>query len=62
MKRHIVLSGAARKRIREFDDAAQIWGWQSDQGTGEAVTRAEAEYNKAKRRLELFVARLERTK
>ncbi|TGP93825.1 MULTISPECIES: hypothetical protein [unclassified Mesorhizobium] len=31
-----------------FDEAAQAWGYQADQGTGEQLQRARLEYEQAK--------------
>lgn len=37
--------------IEEFDEAAREWGWQSDQGVGPDVDKAEARYTAAKAHL-----------
>lgn len=48
-----------QKLIDGFDDAAQNWGWQSDQGTGSSVDNSKADYDSAKKQLEAAIARLE---
>jgi hypothetical protein len=53
------LSKKAEKLIREFDKAAQHWGWQEDQGWGNAVTSAEVEHRKAFDRLREYILKLE---
>lgn len=58
MVRKIKLSEQACTRIYLFDIKAQHHGWESDRGTRDGP--AKAAYEKAKRRLELYVARLER--
>lgn len=41
--------------IERFDEAAQSWGWQLDQGCGDKVNQSEAEYKAAKADLERLV-------
>lgn len=60
VKRTVMLSRTAHTLVTRFAEAAKDHGWQSDQGTGSAVDNALAEYNTAKRLLELFIERLER--
>ena len=49
----MALSKRSQKLIKEFDEAAQNWGWQ-------VVPRAHEEYIDAKARLERHIKRLER--
>lgn len=44
--------------IDSFDDAAQDWGWQSDQGTEPTVSQSRERHEKIKTKLEQHVARL----
>ncbi len=41
--------------VAAFDEAAQAWGYQSDQGIGKSVGMAEAEYNQAYAKLVSFI-------
>ena len=43
------------KLLKEFDDAAQDWGWQSDQGFGDFVKRSKKDYEKTKDKLIKYV-------
>ncbi len=43
-----------------FDEAAQDWGWQSDQGTGDRVAASEEKYNQASNDLTKRILYLER--
>lgn len=47
-----------KRAIDAFDDAAQNWGWQADQGYGESVDKARNAYNGAKADLEYLVMEL----
>jgi hypothetical protein len=38
------LSYLDQKLLLELGEAAQTWGWESDQGVGQAVTAAEEQY------------------
>jgi len=58
MKR-IKLTPAARKCIDAFDKAAQTYGYSSDQGSAAEAAEDRLTYEKAKRRLELLVSRLQ---
>lgn len=55
----ITLSRTSQAKLAEFDEAAKVHGWESDQGTGAAVTEAEARYKEAKKQLEKHIRRLE---
>ncbi len=46
------------KLVEAFDEAAQHWGWQSDQGVGNAVKRAELAYNATKAALLGYLRRV----
>jgi hypothetical protein len=48
------------KLLEAFDEAAQVWGYQSDQGVGSAVKRAEKHYNACKAALVAYLRRIER--
>ena len=54
------LTPHACKVIKEFDEAAQAWGWTRDQGSGGAVARDEADYEKAKQSLETYILNLQK--
>ena len=47
------------KLINEFDDTAQNWGWQADQGYGSSVNAAKQAYNESKDALLKYVKSLE---
>lgn len=34
--------------VERFDEAAQRWGWEQDQGHGRGVDRAKADYERVK--------------
>ena len=42
---------ASKDRLDRFNNAAQNWGWQRDQGCGASVTAAQTEYQSAKAEL-----------
>lgn len=49
------LGKVTQRYVDQFDEAAQVWGWESDQGSGKSVQEAEAWYKEAKAQL---IARL----
>lgn len=51
---------STEKLINDFGEAAKTWGWESDQGWGEAVNQAKEEYEACKKRLVRRVRYLER--
>jgi len=53
------LSPASKRALKEFDEAAQDWGWQKDQGVGNHVTESSNKYDAAKERLVKRIHRLE---
>lgn len=53
------LSKKMSKAIDDFDDAAQQWGYQQDQGVPPDMYQYEANYDMALRRLKILVRRLE---
>lgn len=53
------ISADARKLVEHFDECAQSWGWQSDQGYGSSVEMSEKNYETAKQALIDYIAKLE---
>lgn len=55
-----VMSAASMRAVDNFDDAAQHWGWEKDQGTGTGVDAAKDTYEKCRRALNKRIMYLER--
>lgn len=58
-----LLTPTARKLLDEFDEAAQAWSWERDQGGGGPNTeKARLAYEAAKLKLALYIASRLRSK
>ena len=55
------MSKLSTQRIKDFDEAAQSWGWESDQGSGSRVDESNKEYDATKDALVKRIEYLERT-
>jgi hypothetical protein len=51
MSKTQTLSKSMLAAFNEFDRAAQAWGWQEDQGSGDTVATAEERYRAARKGL-----------
>lgn len=55
----IKLTPRAEAVIKEFDESAQSWGYERDQGSGTTVINSEANYKADLKALRLFIHRLQ---
>ncbi len=53
------LSKKAEKLITSFDEAAQLHGWEQDQGNEEEANKAKIEWKRTLRSLRKYVLKLE---
>lgn len=56
------LTPAAKRLIEAFSDAAQSWGYQESEGSGEEADRAERKFNESKQALVEYIAKLQQRK
>lgn len=54
------LSKKSRELLENFDEAAQDYGWERDQGSFGAAARSQKEYEEKKENLEKYISRLEK--
>lgn len=53
------MSPEALDLVESFSEAAEIWGFERDQGHGHGQRMAEEEYNASKARLTAYIQQLE---